>query len=434
MRIISFGHLSLILVHSFISSHRALADDPIDLTVSGNGTATISGTNTNNAADSDGVRGIATGTGRNAGVRGNTQSTSNDSAGVLGREGTQLPVDRLGFVAAGVRGESKTNRGILGVSEWKAVAGWATGTGQVVGVEGVAFTGIDTDSVGVLGRAEADNKRVFGVRGTTPSVGQSAAGVLGEAGSPVNIARPQDEVNWAGVRGMGRFVGVAGHSYTMGVSGKIYNPNTGALIVEGNLARKFVQNTYGVWTNGDLAARGVKKFIEPHPIDPSKIIAYVALEGPEAGTYFRGTSATVDGVAVIPVPDHFRFVTAEGSLTVQVTPRDFALVAVVDRNLDQITVRSDRDVAFDYEVKGVRRAFADYNPIQDNGGEFAPSSPEGTIPASLPPEIKGRLIANGTYHPDGSLNLELAQKLGWFDHLEQPASAPVPTVSSKEKR
>jgi hypothetical protein len=419
-----------LLLYSAIGANRALADDAINLSVSAAGDATISGTNTNNAADSDGVRGIATGTGRNAGVRGNSQSTASDAAGVLGREGTQLPVDRLGFLQAGVRGESKDKRGMLGVSEWRAVAGWATGTGQVVGVEGVAYTGTDTDSVGVLGQALNNGKRNFGVRGSTPSVSQSSAGVLGEAGATVNIANPGQDVGWAGVRGMGRFTGVAGHSYTMGISGKIYDPTTGALTVEGNLARKFVANTYGVWTSGDLAARGVKKFIEPHPFDPTKIIGYVALEGPEAGTYFRGTSKTVGGVAVISVPDHFRYVTAEGSITVQVTPRDLAVVAVVDRNLDQITVRSDHDVDFDYLVQGVRRAFADYVPIQNNGGEFGG---DATLDGSLPQELRDRLITNGTYHLDGTPNLELARKLGWLDR-EQQANETLPINSLKDSR
>lgn len=331
---------------SSVGSNRAFADDAIDLTVSNAGAATISGKNTNNAADSDGVRGIATGTGRNAGVLGKTESTTNNSAGVLGQ-------------------------------------------------------------------ASATDKRVYGVWGKTPSTQVGAAGVLGEGGDAVNITQ-EGWLTPAGVRGTGKDMGTSGHSNKKGVQGVVYDVTTGRYLASGSLGAKFVA-VYGVYTDEDLAAKGVKKFIEPHPSDPSKLIAYVALEGPEAGTYFRGTSQTDGGVAVIPVPDHFRFVTDAQSITVQVTPRDMAVVGVVDRNLNQIIVRANPDVAFDYLVQGVRRAYANYDPIQPNGGEFSPGPPSGGMPDSLPEEIRNRLIANGTYNPDGTPNLETARKLGWID-------------------
>jgi hypothetical protein len=48
----------------------------------------------------------------------------------------------------------------------------------------------------------------------------------------------------------------------------------------------------------------------------SKVIRYMALEGPEAGTYFRGTAGTSGKKAVIEVPESFRIVTDEEGLTV----------------------------------------------------------------------------------------------------------------------
>jgi hypothetical protein len=42
-----------------------------------------------------------------------------------------------------------------------------------------------------------------------------------------------------------------------------------------------------------------------------------------------------------------------------------------------------------------------------------PESASETIPAYLTEEAKRRLIANGTYNPDGTVNLETAERLGW---------------------
>ena len=33
--------------------------------------------------------------------------------------------------------------------------------------------------------------------------------------------------------------------------------------------------------------------------------------------------------------------------------------------------------------------------------------------ASLPEELKRRLVANGTYNPDGTVNMSTAERLGW---------------------
>jgi hypothetical protein len=44
---------------------------------------------------------------------------------------------------------------------------------------------------------------------------------------------------------------------------------------------------------------------------------------------------------------------------------------------------------------------------------FMPQSPDEKLPAWLNPEEKRRLIANGTYREDGTVNLETAERIGW---------------------
>ena len=67
---------------------------------------------------------------------------------------------------------------------------------------------------------------------------------------------------------------------------------------------------------------------------------------------------------------------------------------------------------FFFTVNGVRRAFRSWDPVVD-GDEYTPRSPEDIMPAHLTEEARHRLIANGTYHEDGTVNLETAERLGW---------------------
>ena len=53
-----------------------------------------------------------------------------------------------------------------------------------------------------------------------------------------------------------------------------------------------------------------------------------------------------------------------------------------------------------------------YEPIVE-GIEFAPRSPNARIPASLNAVQKQHVIDNGTYNPDGTVNMRTALRLGW---------------------
>ena len=66
---------------------------------------------------------------------------------------------------------------------------------------------------------------------------------------------------------------------------------------------------------GDLNVTGTKNFAIPDPEKPGQWVYYAALEGPEAGTYCRGSARTVNGEAVILLPDHFATVTEVEGLT-----------------------------------------------------------------------------------------------------------------------
>lgn len=198
--------------------------------------------------------------------------------------------------------------------------------------------------------------------------------------------------------------------------------------------------THGLDYRGGLSGTGTKNFVEPHPTDATKLIRYTSLEGPEAGTYFRGTATTVDGFAVITVPETFRWVTDPEGLTVQLTPtgREFALMRVESADLNAIFVRSSvESTTFHFMVNGVRRAYKDMDVIVDNY-LLKPSGPADVMPNSLSPLEKARLIQNGTYNPDGTVNLNTAERVGWAQAWrdrdeEARLSAAKPVVLSPDR-
>lgn len=122
---------------------------------------------------------------------------------------------------------------------------------------------------------------------------------------------------------------------------------------------------------GDRVQAAVKNFVVDHPNDPSKEIVYASLEGPEAAMYTRGTAQLVNGQATIVLPEHFRLMAVESSMTVTVTPlsEDSNGLAITSKNLNGIVVkelmRGNGTYAFDWEVRSVRKGYEDYQVIRD---------------------------------------------------------------------
>jgi hypothetical protein len=113
------------------------------------------------------------------------------------------------------------------------------------------------------------------------------------------------------------------------------------------------------------------------------------------------------------VPESFRLVSDEEGLTVQITPiGEPVTIAVTEIGLDQIVVRAPKDVEFFYTVNGVRQAFKDLEVISQSR-EFMPGSADARMPEGFSAEQRRRLVANGTYNPDGTVNMQTAERLGW---------------------
>jgi hypothetical protein len=108
---------------------------------------------------------------------------------------------------------------------------------------------------------------------------------------------------------------------------------------------------------------------------------------------------------------------------------------IESQDLNSIVINSSRDISVHYLVQGVRRAFRDFQPV-NTGFEFMPASPDARMPASLTQEAKRRLVSNGTYNADGSVNIETAEKAGWAktwaDRAEADRQAAAASAMSKE--
>jgi hypothetical protein len=304
------------------------------------------------------------------------------------------------------------------------VLGFASATtGTTYGVLGLGVSG-STGAAGVRGLQEGTSGGTYGVQGVTFSTASGSAGVYGVDGSG-DPWPPGTPVSSTGLRGASKSAyGVLGISGGVAAIHGISVDSTGSEISAGSLG----YGTIGVKFDNGLSGTGTKSFVEPHPTDASKVIRYVSIEGREAGTYFRGRGRFQRGLATIEPPEDFRMVTDPQSLSVQVTPiGEMASFAVVRIGLDGIVVKGSRDVEFFYLVNGVRRAYNHWDPIQENQTFFVPESPQAKLPKYLSEEETGRLIANGTYNADGTVNMETAERLGWAkawrDREEQAKAA-----------
>jgi len=128
-------------------------------------------------------------------------------------------------------------------------------------------------------------------------------------------------------------------------------------------------SSYGIYSNGTIRGSNISS-AQPHPTDTSKTIVYGALEGGEAGTYYRGTAQLEKGMARVDLPEHFRLVTEEEGLTVQVTPRgDCNGLYVAEVTTTTIVVMElqggTSDARFDFFINGIRAGYQDFQVVVD---------------------------------------------------------------------
>ena len=134
-----------------------------------------------------------------------------------------------------------------------------------------------------------------------------------------------------------------------------------------------------------VSIANVKLFVEEHPNIRDAHIAYVSLEGPEAGMYHRGKVQLEAGTATIVLPEHFAALASPDSLTVQLTPRsiDSKGLAVKEISADTIEIGELFSGTGSYEVHyiihAVRKGYEDHKPVisdQEFKATFARKLPD----------------------------------------------------------
>jgi len=165
-----------------------------------------------------------------------------------------------------------------------------------IGVEGVGVNGVS----GV-----ANNNQGFGVFGNNtaipnPATGtNNAVGVAGLGGIGVN-----------GQTTNGQLVGVYGQNLNTGIInnniGVLGSSNTGAGVWGENLDGSY----FGVYSNGELGASGLKSFMIDHPADPAnKYLKHFSMESDEVLNVYRGNIILDNsGEALVTLPTYFQSV------------------------------------------------------------------------------------------------------------------------------
>jgi len=138
-----------------------------------------------------------------------------------------------------------------------------------------------------------------------------------------------------------------------------------------NTNRMQIDGTTGAVTvSGNFTVTGVKNFAVPDPQNAKRAIYYASLEGPEAGTYYRGTAKTVDGEAVIELPGYFSRITEKERMTVQITPVGAPnQLYIAEKTPERVVIKVAKgsvDGEFDYFVQGIRKGYLDFAVERDN--------------------------------------------------------------------
>ena len=180
------------------------------------------------------------------------------------------------------------------------------------------------------------------------------------------------DVAGADYSGIGQHNNLDGFWYTSTGAGNIHlRPKDGAgtVIISGSFETTGQsQMTGNVTMSGDLFVDGYirstnyKAFYIPTPNGGK--LEHMALEGPDPEVYFRGSS----DCGIIDLPDYWKWLVYEDSITVQVTPKKFKQSLFVERIEDNVVYVSNgnkffnkNNMEYDFIVHGKRKDMDEKN-------------------------------------------------------------------------
>jgi hypothetical protein len=214
---------------------------------------------------------------------------------------------------------------------------------------------------------EADDANTITLTNNTNATGLSAAAVTQSKADTAITSMIAHGTGRTGISRFGRtlagyseILNAAGNGLLVGTLGA-----TDLVLGTNSAARLTINGTTGAITvPGNFTVTGVKNFAVVDPADDQKALYYTALEGPEAGTYYRGTAKTVNGEVVIELPGYFSRLTENERMTVQLTPVGApGQLYVASKSAEKLVIKvanGTTDLEFDYLVQGVRKGYLGY--------------------------------------------------------------------------
>jgi len=224
-------------------------------------------------------------------------------------------------IEASTNSSTLNNSAIIGISTAasRGVVGQvnSSGTGDV-GVRGVNLRtngGIGAEGTGFNGLSGvANNNQGNAVFGFNPSPAVQPAFLGDIIGASVGVGG----LGGIGVLGQtldGQHAGVIGQNLNTGITfnniGVIGQSNTGVGVLGENISADF----FGVFSNGDFGASGIKAFMIDHPADPeNRYLKHFSMESPEVLNVYRGTAVlNQNGEATVQLPDYFDLINIDFS-------------------------------------------------------------------------------------------------------------------------
>ena len=199
-----------------------------------------------------------------------------------------------------------------------------------------------------------------------PNTGTSAAAVL-RAGSDTALVNFQAHASTRTISRFGKTLGGWAEFLAPAAMGERLAPTLQCRWSSARTAPTASRSvgTGGVTVTGDFTVTGgTKNFAVVDPANSKSAIYFAALEGPEAGTYFRDPARMKDGEAVIDLPGYFSRITEPERPSLQLTPLGtWGRLYVAEKARDRLVIRAapdTSDIEFDFLVQGVRKGYLDY--------------------------------------------------------------------------
>ena len=237
---------------------------------------------------------------------------------------------------------------------------------------GAPTSSIDIAASGNVGMSTASpQKRLHVVDTTNSTIGASQMMIQGaDGGFGAGLEVGSNLTGTSTLKSFGKIVGDADNSWNTTVDTQ--DGRLGFFVsVNGALTERMRLSSTGTVTiTGDLTVTGAKNFAMVDPADDKKALYYVALEGPEAGTYFRGSAKTVNGEVTIELPGYFSRITENERMTVQLTSvGKYGQLFVAEKSPSKLVIKvaeGTEDLEFDYLVQGIRKGYLDYKVEREN--------------------------------------------------------------------